>query len=130
MLVSGESGTGKELVARAIHARSSRANQPFVAVNCGALPGELLETELFGHVRGAFTGAVRDKAGRCEVVGEGTLFLDEIGDLPLPLQVKLLRLLQERSFERVGETGSRPFQARVVAATHRDLGRAVIAKKK
>ena len=128
VLVSGESGTGKELVARAIHARSSRANQPFVAVNCGALPGELLETELFGHVRGAFTGAVRDKAGRCEVVGEGTLFLDEIGDLPLPLQVKLLRLLQERSFERVGETGSRPFKARVVAATHRDLRRAVAEK--
>jgi transcriptional regulator with PAS, ATPase and Fis domain len=125
VLVTGESGTGKELVARAVHARSARGNQPFVAVNCGALPANLLDTELFGHVRGSFTGAVRDKPGRFEVVGRGTLFLDEIGDLPLELQVKLLRVLQERLFERVGDVRSLPFQGRVVAATHRDLSRAV-----
>jgi len=121
VLVTGESGTGKELVAKAIHSRSTRAKEPFVVVNCGALPADLLESELFGHVRGAFTGAVRDKAGRAEVAGEGTLFLDEIGDLPLPLQVKLLRLLQERTFERVGETQVRRFRARVISATHQDL---------
>jgi PAS domain S-box-containing protein len=129
VLISGESGTGKELVARAVHARSTHAGHPFVAVNCGALPENLLETELFGHARGAFTGAVRDKPGRFEVAGDGTVFLDEIGDLPLPLQVKLLRVLQERSFERVGETVSRPFRARVIAATHQDLPRAVAEKR-
>ncbi|MEJ2678357.1 MAG: sigma 54-interacting transcriptional regulator [Gemmatimonadota bacterium] len=125
VLITGESGTGKELVARAVHARSSRANRPFVAVNCGALPEHLLESELFGHARGAFTGATRDKPGRFEVVQDGTILLDEVGDLPQPLQVKLLRVLQERTFERLGENTSRPFRARILAATNIDLAQAV-----
>jgi DNA-binding NtrC family response regulator len=125
VLITGESGTGKEVIARALHARSPRRNAPFVAVNCGALPADLLESEMFGHVRGAFTGAVRDRAGRFDIASGGTLFLDEVGDLPLPLQVKLLRVLQNGTFERVGESTSRTSHARIVAATNIDLQTAV-----
>jgi sigma-54 specific flagellar transcriptional regulator A len=121
VLVTGETGSGKEVVARNIHYRSSRAEGPFVAVNCGAIPSDLLESELFGHEKGAFTGAVSSRKGRFEMAQGGTLFLDEIGDMPLMMQVKLLRVLQERIFERVG--GTQPIQAdvRIIAATHRDL---------
>ncbi|HEY6098604.1 MAG TPA: sigma-54 dependent transcriptional regulator [Anaeromyxobacter sp.] len=125
VLVTGESGTGKEVTARMIHAHSARRNGPFVAVNAAALPGELLETELFGHVRGSFTGATKDRVGRFEAAADGTLFLDEVGDLPLHLQVKLLRVLQERTYERVGDGQPRRTNARIIAATHRDLRRAV-----
>jgi DNA-binding NtrC family response regulator len=121
VLISGESGTGKEVVARAIHQHSPRSSGPFVAVNCGALPGELLESELFGHVRGAFTGAVRDRIGRFELASQGTLFLDEIGDLPPLLQVKLLRVLQEHQYERVGESVAKTTRARIIAATNVEL---------
>jgi transcriptional regulator with PAS, ATPase and Fis domain len=125
VLLTGESGTGKEVLARAIHANSMRRHGRFVAVNCAALPGELLEAELFGHVRGAFTGAVRDRVGRFELAAGGTLFLDEVGDVPLHLQAKLLRVVQERSYERVGESVTRSSDARIIAATSVDLRRAI-----
>lgn len=121
VLVTGESGTGKELIARALHFGSPRRASAMITVNCGAIPRELLESELFGHVRGSFTGAVRDKVGKFEQASGGTLFLDEIGDLPRELQVKLLRVLQEREIERVGEGKPRRVDVRLIAATHRDL---------
>ena len=121
VLVLGESGTGKEMVARNIHYSSTRRNGPFVPLNCGAIPAELLESELFGHEKGAFTGAISARQGRFEMAHGGTLFLDEIGDMPLAMQVKLLRVLQERTFERVGSNRSVSADVRVVAATHRDL---------
>jgi formate hydrogenlyase transcriptional activator len=125
VIIMGETGTGKELFARAVHERSPRRNQPFVRVNCAALPSTLIETELFGHERGAFTGAVAARQGRFEVAHRGTLFLDEIGDLPADVQAKLLRVLQEGEFERVGSSQPRRVDVRVVAATHRDLEAAV-----
>ena len=127
VLIYGESGTGKELLARAIHERSTRKERPLVKVNCGAIPENLFESEFFGHARGAFTGAHKDKAGRFELADGGTIFLDEIGELPLSLQSKLLRVLQEKEFERVGETFTRKVNTRVVAATNRELKREVDA---
>lgn len=121
VLLSGESGTGKEVVARSIHNLSLRADKPFVAVNCGAIPPELLESELFGHEKGSFTGAIHSRAGRFELAEGGTLFLDEIGDMPMPMQVKLLRVIQERTFERVGGTKTITSDVRLIAATHQDL---------
>ena len=126
VLVLGESGTGKEVVARAIHESSPRRNRPFIAVNCGAIPADLLESELFGHEKGAFTGAVATRKGRFELAEGGTLFLDEIGDMSLPMQVKLLRVLQERVFERVGSALQYRCNVRIIAATHRNLEDSII----
>jgi NtrC-family two-component system response regulator AlgB len=125
ILILGESGTGKSVVARALHQQSHLANKPFVTVTCPSLSKELLESELFGHVKGAFTGALRDHRGKVEAAAGGTLFLDEIGDLPLEIQPKLLRLLQEREYERVGENVPRHAEVRVIAATSRDLKKRV-----
>ena len=121
VLILGESGTGKEVVARNLHYHSKRRDAPFVPVNCGAIPAELLESELFGHEKGAFTGAFSSRAGRFELANGGTLFLDEIGDMPLPMQVKLLRVLQERTFERVGSNKTQNADVRIIAATHKNL---------
>ncbi len=121
VLILGESGTGKEVVARNIHYYSGRREKPFVPINCGAIPPELLESELFGHEKGAFTGAISARQGRFELAEGGTLFLDEIGDMPLPMQVKLLRVLQEKTFERVGSNKSIKTNVRIIAATHRNL---------
>ncbi len=121
VLITGESGTGKEIAARNIHYCSSRREKPFVPINCGAIPGDLLESELFGHEKGAFTGAISARQGRFELAEGGTIFLDEIGDMPLPMQVKLLRVIQERCFERVGSNRSIGTDVRIIAATHREL---------
>ncbi|MFT5782528.1 MAG: sigma-54 specific flagellar transcriptional regulator A [Pseudomonas sp.] len=121
VIILGESGTGKEVVARNLHYHSKRRDAPFVPVNCGAIPAELLESELFGHEKGAFTGAITSRAGRFEMANGGTLFLDEIGDMPLPMQVKLLRVLQERTFERVGSNKTQSVDVRIITATHKNL---------
>ena len=128
-LIIGESGTGKELIAAAIHERSPRRQRPFVRVNCGAIPSELFESEFFGHAKGAFTSALRDRPGRFQLADGGTLFLDEIGEIPLAHQPKLLRVLQDGSFERVGEDTTRNVDVRVIAASNRDLRREVSARR-
>ncbi len=125
VILRGESGTGKELIARLIHENSPRAKEPFIKVNCAALPETLLESELFGHEQGAFTGAIKTKKGRFELADGGTLFLDEIGDLPFSVQVKLLHVLQEGTFERVGGVETRTVDVRIVSATHRNLEKAI-----
>jgi transcriptional regulator with GAF, ATPase, and Fis domain len=127
VLILGESGTGKELVAREIHRRSARCDRPLIKVNCASVPGELYESEFFGHVKGAFTGAVRDRVGRFEAADGGTLFLDEVGEIPPALQSKLLRVLQEGQYERLGEERTRGVNVRVLAATNRDLKAEVAA---
>ncbi len=129
VLITGESGTGKELVARNIHELSARSDKPFVPVNCGAIPAELIESELFGHEKGAFTGAITARKGRFEMAEGGTLFLDEIGDMDLSMQVKLLRVLQERVYERVGGTETRRCNVRIIAATHRDLEKRIAERR-
>src|SRR6202008_4778307 len=129
VLLLGETGTGKELIARAIHDRSGRKNRTFVKLNCAAIPTGLLESELFGHEKGAFTGAITQKIGRLELADQGTLFLDEVGDIPLEVQPKLLRALQEREFERLGSTNTRKVNVRLVAATNRDLKSMIAARE-
>jgi sigma-54 specific flagellar transcriptional regulator A len=129
VLILGESGTGKEVVARKLHYSSGRRGKPFVPINCGAIPADLLESELFGHEKGAFTGAINSRQGRFELAEGGTLFLDEIGDMSMPMQVKLLRVLQERSFERVGSNKSLKCNVRIIAATHRDLEQSITEDK-
>ena len=127
VLILGESGTGKEVVARSLHTLSERAEQPFIAINCGAIPSELLESELFGHEKGAFTGAITLRKGRFELAHGGTIFLDEIGDMPQLMQVKLLRVIQERCVERVGGSKRIPINVRIIAATHKNLDQAIVA---
>jgi DNA-binding NtrC family response regulator len=127
VLILGETGTGKELIARAVHQRSRRRDKPLIRVNCSSIPKELFESEFFGHAKGAFTGAIKDRAGRFEAAAGGTLFLDEVGEIPLELQGKLLRVLQEKSYERVGEEETRRADVRIVAATNRDLKKEVAA---